>query len=145
MKPAQYFSKEDKDRICAAIKLAELNTSGEVRVHVENYCPEEIMDRAAYWFAELKMHKTAFRNGVLFYLALADKKFAIIGDGGINTKVPSDFWDEVKVAMIGLFKENNFVGAIETGVLMAGEKLKEHFPYQQNDKNELNDDISFGK
>ncbi len=145
MKPSQYFSKEDKDRICAAIKLAEKNTSGEIRVHLENHCPEEVMDRAAYWFAELKMHKTALRNGVVFYLALVDKKLAILGDGGINNKVPVGFWDEVKAAMVTLLKENDFTGAIEKGVLMAGEKLKEHFPYQKNDENELNDEISFGK
>jgi uncharacterized membrane protein len=145
MKPSQYFSKGDKDRIGAAIKSAELNTSGEVRVHIENHCPEEVMDRAAFWFAELKMHKTALRNGVLFYLALADKKFAILGDGGINAKVPPGFWDEVKVAMVAFLKENDFVGAIEKGVLMAGEKLKEHFPFQKEDVNELSDEISFGK
>lgn len=145
MKPSSYFSKDDKDRISRAIKTAELNTSGEVRVHIENLCVEEVMDRAAFWFAELKMHKTEQRNGVLFYLALADKKFAILGDSGINAKVPAGFWDEVKQVMLDLLKQGDYVGALEKGILMAGEKLKAHFPYQDDDVNELDDEISFGK
>lgn len=144
MKPASYFTKEQKDRIKAAIQAAETDTSGEIRVHIENHCAEDVMDRAAYWFAQLKMNKTQLRNGVLFYLALADKKFAILGDGGINAKVPEGFWDEVKEKMISFLKEGDFTGALESGILMAGSKLKEHFPYQKNDVNELNDEISFG-
>jgi uncharacterized membrane protein len=145
MKPSSNFTKEQKDRILAAIKTAESDTSGEVRVHIETHCTEEVMDRAAFWFAELKMHKTALRNGVLFYLAIADKKFAILGDGGINSKVPEGFWDEVKNTMTGFFKEGDYTGALESGILMAGTKLKQHFPYQNDDVNELNDEISFGK
>jgi uncharacterized membrane protein len=99
--PSGKFSKEQKELIVKAIKDAELNTSGEIRVHIENNCPEDVMDRAAYWFAELKMHKTELRNGVLFYLAFNDRKFAILGDIGVNTVVPENFWnDKVTLPMV---------------------------------------------
>jgi uncharacterized membrane protein len=143
--PASFFTKEQKELILNAIKTAELDTSGEIRLHVESRCGEDVLDRAAYWFAELKMHKTDLRNGVLFYLATSDKKFAILGDMGINAKVPDGFWNEVKDAMIEYFKDNDFTLGLEKGILMAGEKLKEYFPYQKNDVNELDDEISFGK
>jgi len=139
------FTKEQKELITAAIKEAEMNTSGEVRVHIENSCAEDVMDRAAYWFAELKMHKTEQRNGVLFYLAVKDHKFAILGDMGINAVVPENFWNETKEAMLPKFAEGDFAAGLSKGILMAGEKLKQFFSYQKNDVNELSDEISFGK
>ena len=139
------INKIDRQRLEAAIKKAETNTSGEIRIHIENSCPEELMDRAAFLFEKLEMHKTDLRNGVLFYLAMKDRVFAILGDAGINSKVPEGFWDTIKEEMTALFKNDNPIGAIETGVLMAGEQLKSHFPYQSNDANELSDEISFGK
>ena len=139
------INKMDRQRLKAAIKKAETNTSGEIRIHIENSCPEELMDRAAFLFEKLEMHKTDLRNGVLFYLAMKDRVFAILGDAGINSKVPEGFWDTIKEEMTALFKNDNPIGAIETGVLMAGEQLKTHFPYQSNDANELSDEISFGK
>lgn len=139
------FTKEQKELITSAIKEAEMNTSGEIRVHIENSCSENVMDRAAYWFAELKMHKTEKRNGVLFYLALKDHKFAILGDMGINAVVPENFWNETKEAMLPLFALGNYAEGLSKGILMAGEKLKLYFSYQENDVNELNDEISFGK
>jgi uncharacterized membrane protein len=138
------FTEDEKKRIVAAVKIAELNTSGEIRVHVEKKCPEDLMDRAAYIFEKLKMQKTTLRNGVLFYLAYADHQFAILGDAGINRAVTPEFWDEIKEAMLVKFKNNDISGALETGIVMAGEALKAHFPYQDNDVNELSDDISFG-
>jgi uncharacterized membrane protein len=142
---ANFFSKEQKLEITGAIKSAELDTSGEIRVHIENNCAEDVLDRAAFWFAELKMHKTEQRNGVLFYLSLNDHKFAILGDAGINAVVPQNFWDEVKNAMLPFFVEGNFTKGLTTGIGMAGEKLKQFFAYQTNDINELDDEISFGK
>jgi len=139
------FSKEDRKRLVEAIRQAEKNTSGEIRVHLDNKCPEELMDRAAFIFEELKMHKTKLRNGVLFYLAIEDRLFAILGDAGINQKVPEGFWDEIKHEMLVLLKNNDPVGALEKGILMAGEQLKAHFPYQSDDVNELSDEISIGK
>ncbi|MGM0375148.1 MAG: TPM domain-containing protein [Bacteroidota bacterium] len=139
------FTKEERKQITDAIKEAELNTSGEIRVHIEKKCPEDVLDRAAFWFRKLKMHKTEKRNGVLFYLALKDHKFAIIGDAGINAVVPEGFWDNIKDTMAGHFKEGEFTRGISEGILMSGEQLKKHFPYQSDDVNELSDDISFGK
>ena len=144
MKPSQFFTKEERGRIKKAIAEAELNTSGEIRVHVERRCREEVLDHAAYLFERLGMHKTQKRNGVLFYLAVDDQKFAILGDAGINALTPEDFWDEIKEKMLAEFREKRFCGGLETGVRMAGEQLKEHFPYQQDDINELTDDISYG-
>jgi uncharacterized membrane protein len=143
--PSGKFSKEQKELIVNAIKDAELNTSGEIRLHVENNCPEDVMDRAAFWFSELKMHKTELRNGVLFYLALNDRKFAILGDIGINSVVPENFWNDTKEAMLPYFIEGNFTEGLSHGILMAGEKLKQFFAYQKEDVNELDDEISFGK
>lgn len=143
--PSAYFTKEEKQEIKKAIETAELNTSGEVRVHIENRCKEDELDRAAYWFAELKMQKTALRNGVLFYVALEDKKFAILGDVGINAKVPEGFWDKTKELMLGFFKDGKIAQGLSVGIIQAGLQLKEHFPYQSDDVNELSDEISFGK
>lgn len=140
------FNSDQKKRIKAAIEEAELNTSGEIRVHLENHCKtENVLDRAAQMFAQLNMHKTEARNGVLVYMAVKDHKFAIIGDAGINAKVEEDFWDITKEKMLKHFKSGDLTQGLVEGVLCAGERLKEHFPYQKDDKNELSDDISFGK
>lgn len=139
------FTKEEKERIVAAIKAAERETSGEIQVHLENHCKEDVLDRAADVFAMLKMHKTKLRNGVLFYLAVEDHKFAILGDGGINAVVPQDFWESIKEAMVKHFREKHFAEGLITGIQMSGKALKEHFPYDaDSDENELSDEISFG-
>ncbi len=142
---SKFFTSDQKHQIISAIKDAELNTSGEIRVHIENHCKKEVLDRAAVVFASLKMHKTKLRNGVLFYLAIKDHKFAILGDGGINAVIPDDFWDKIKEMMQHKFKEGEFTVGLSSGIKMAGEQLKAHFPYQSDDINELDDDISFGE
>jgi len=139
----KYFSEKDKLQIKNAIRAAELNTSGEVRVHIEKHCREDVLDRAAYIFKKLEMHKTELRNGVLFYLAVDDRKFAILGDAGINQEVPDDFWEEIKEKMAEKFKEGLFAEGLSQGIRMAGEQLKAHFPYQEDDVNELSDEISY--
>ena len=138
-----FFSKEEQQKIVAAIKEAELNTSGEIRVHIENHCKEEALERAAEVFYDLKMNQTAARNGILFYLAVKDHKFAVIGDEGINKKVEHDFWNDIKDQMIFNFKENKFADGLVAGISKCGERLKEYFPYQSDDVNELSDEISF--
>jgi len=144
MNAVNFFSKEEKENIKAAVKEAELNTSGEIRVHIDNHCKEDVMDRAAWWFGKLEMQKTGQRNGVLFYLAVKDHKFAILGDAGINAVTPEDFWDGIKEKMLSRFLEGEFAGGLQEGILLAGQALKDHFPYQDDDVNELSDDISFG-
>jgi uncharacterized membrane protein len=141
LKAQEYFTDERLAKIDAAIKQAEKTTSGEIRLYVEDTCKEDVLDHAAFLFGELKMHKTELRNGVLFYLAMQDHKFAILGDGGINAKVPKDFWDHIKESMVTHFKEGMFAEGLEKGIAMAGKALAEHFPYQDGDVNELADDI----
>ncbi len=145
MSVENFFSTEEKKQITDAIAVAELNTSGEIRLHVEGTCKIDVLDRAAYVFGKLKMHETDQRNGVLFYLAVKDRKFAILGDSGINKLVPENFWNEIKETMLGLFKDGKFTEGLSKGILMAGEQLKANFPYQKDDVNELSDEISFEK
>jgi uncharacterized membrane protein len=140
-----FFTNIQQEKIKNAILKAELDTSGEVRIHIENTCKGEVLDRAAFIFEKLKMQKTELRNGVLFYLAINNKKFAILGDKGINASVPENFWDEIKQKMLVHFKEENFTEGLIEGISMAGAKLKKHFPYHSDDINELSDEISFGK
>lgn len=142
---AELFTDKEKEEIVKAIKKAELNTSGEVQVHIEKHCKYDVLKRAADVFDMLKMYKTADRNAVLFYLAVEDKKFAIWGDIGINNKVPENFWDSIKDEMKADFKSNNFSKGLINGILKSGDQLKAHFPYQSDDVNELSDEISFGK
>lgn len=145
MGASNFFSQEQKNIITEAIKSAELNTSGEIRIHIESKCKIDVLDRASEIFSKLQMHKTEQRNGVLFYVAIDDHKFAILGDAGINAKVDDNFWDEINNTVISLFKEKNYTEGLSKGMSMAGEQLKNHFPYQTDDVNELSDDISFGK
>lgn len=144
--PAKYFFAEGEQlQIKQAIRDAELDTSGEVRVHIENSCKGDVLDRAAYIFKQLNMHRTNLRNGVLFYLSVHDHKFAILGDIGINQKVPSTFWDEIKEEMASLFREGKLAEGLTVGIRKAGEQMKAHFTYQKDDVNELDDEISFGE
>lgn len=140
-----FLSEADKNAVLKAIETAENNTSGEIMVHIDDKCSEDVLDRAAYVFEMLEMHKTKLRNGVLFYLAYEDHKFAIIGDAGINTVVPEHFWDEIRDKVISDFKAGNYGKGLSEGIIMAGQQLKKHFPIQKDDINELPNDISFGK
>jgi uncharacterized membrane protein len=143
MKASTFFSPEQQEAIVKAIGEAEHFTSGEIRVHIETSCKVNVLDEAAWLFKKVGMHKTADRNGVLIYLALKERSFAIIGDSGINTALPPGFWDTVRDHMQQLFSEGRVTEGLVEGVLMAGEKLKEHFPRAKNDVNELPDAISF--
>lgn len=144
MSVKNFFSKEQKEKILKAIQEAEKDTSGEIRLHIESGCKGEPLDRAVKIFEKLKMHKTHLRNGVLIYLAVKDRKFSIFGDEGINKVVPDNFWEEVKDEMRAHFVKGDFATGVSKGIRMAGQKLKEFFPYQQDDVNELSDEISIG-
>ena len=139
-----FFTQEEQENIVCAIQNAEMMTSGEIRVHIENQCPENILDRAAGIFATLEMQETQLRNGVLFYLAVQDHCFAVLGDLGINTKVDDCFWQDVVALIEAHFRQGNFADGMIEGITLAGEKLQEHFPYDVDDVNELSDEISFG-
>lgn len=138
-----FFSKQDQIRIVEAIKAAELNTSGEIRVHLESKTKLDPITRAQAVFKKLKMHKTQSRNGILFYLAVEDHKFAIIGDSGIHAVVGDEFWERIKESVINKFKDSLFLEGLVEGIQVAGHSLKQYFPYQNDDKNEQKDEISF--
>ncbi len=140
----RFLTQEECTRIEQVIAEAECNCSGEIHVHVDKHCSSNVLDDAAKAFARLGMHKTELRNGVLFYLASEERKFAVIGDVGINQKVDEDFWNDVCVALSDSFRAGDIVGGLCAGIRMTGEKLKAYFPYQSDDKNELPNEVSFG-
>ncbi|MBM3435706.1 MAG: TPM domain-containing protein [Bacteroidetes bacterium] len=144
MSVRSFFTTQEKDDISIAIKNAELDTSGEIRVHIEEKCKGEVLDRATDIFKKLEMHKTKLRNGVLFYLAVKNRKFAVIGDAGINRVVPVNFWDTVRDKLLNHFRENHFAAGLVEGIELAGLQMKKYFPFQKDDINELPDDISYG-
>ncbi|MBR1514901.1 MAG: TPM domain-containing protein [Bacteroidales bacterium] len=137
------LNREEDRRIVAAIKQAELNTSGEIKVHIENHCKGDVEERSLFVFKKLKINETQLKNGVLIYLAVKDHKFAILGDEGINNVVEDGFWNDVKDLMLSHFKEGRFTEGLEQGIQRCGEKLKTYFPYQSDDINEIPDDISY--
>mgnify|MGYP006272754749 FL=1 len=139
----QFFNKEDEERIIAAIRAAEQNTSGEIRVHLEKDANGDVVKEARRTFAHLKMHKTKARNGVLIFLVLERKEFAIIGDKGINDVVGENFWQAERDIMQAHFRQGDFAGGICKAIEQVGEKLKAHFPYQSDDENELPDETSY--
>ena len=139
-----FFTSQEKDQIIESIRMAELNTSGEIRLHIEANCEGDAYERAKVVFEQLGMHATEQKNGVLFYLAYANQKFAILGDKGIHEKVSQQFWDEEKELLVSYFKHQKFAEGLCLAIAQAGDKLKQHFPYQSNDTNELSNEISFG-
>lgn len=143
MKASSFFTPEQQEVIIGAIAEAERATSGEIRVHIETKCHKKVLDRAAWVFNKLGMARTAERNGVLFYLAVADKKYAVIGDTGINSVVPPGFWDTIRDHMKEKFMEDKFTEGLSEGIIMAGNKLKDQFPCAPDDVNELQNIISF--
>lgn len=143
-KANQFLSEQDELDIIKAIQTAELNTSGEIRIHIEGKATKDAYERALEVFNSLKMYNTQQRNGVLVYIATEDHKFVIYGDEGINNAVADDFWDCTRDIMASHFKNRNFKDGIVAGILNAGEQLKTHFPWLSDDTNELSNEISKG-
>jgi uncharacterized membrane protein len=143
-KEKDFLTKEEEQEIIEAILTAEKNTSGEIRVHLEKTTDLDTYDRALEVFNELKMDETQLKNGVLIYMAVEDKTFVICGDQGINEVVQNDFWDSTKDVMVAHFKNGNFKQGLIDGILRAGEELKKHFPWSEDDTNELSNEISKG-
>lgn len=143
-KVEDFLTSEEEQEIVAAIGKAEKNTSGEIRVHIEKETSIAAIDRAVEVFHHLHMGNTQERNGVIIYVAVKSKQFAIYGDKGINEKVTDDFWDSTKDVMAKQFQDGNFKQGLIDGVLNAGDQLKTHFPYQDDDINELSNEISKG-
>lgn len=141
--PALFFSKKEKEQIRNAINAAEHKTSGEIRVHLERKARDQFYEHAAEIFEKIGMTETAERNGVLILLGLASRRFVVLGDRGINEKVPDNFWQDVVALMQGHFKKDLFAEGITAAVDLIGEKLSTYFPYRDNDRNELSDEISY--
>jgi uncharacterized membrane protein len=145
MPKSDYFlSNQEEEDIINAIKIAEQNTSGEIRVHIESGSNKDAFERAKEVFHLLEMDNTKLQNGVLIYVDIKNKTFAICGDKGINDVVSTDFWDSTKNIIQLHFKQGQFKQGLIEGILIAGEQLKKYFPWQEDDKNELTDDISKG-
>lgn len=138
-----FFSDKEKDEIIRAIANAELQSSGEIRVHIDLDCKGELMDRAATIFQKTGMSKTTERNGVLFYIAIKSRKFAILGDAGINKMVSPHFWEDLKARMLISFAQNNYAQGLSQAIAEAGHELRKHFPRNSLDVNELPNEISF--
>jgi len=144
MNPKKFFTKEEQLSIVQAISDAENETSGEIRVHLTDHCKGDVLDAAAHMFRKLKMHKTELRNGTLVYLAIHDRKFAIIGDVGIHSKVPEGCWAQIKEQMAAHFSKNEYLNGLREGVTLIGHQLKAYFPLVSGHKNELPNELSFG-
>ena len=138
----EFLNQEEEKLVVEAIKEAEKKTSGELRVHLQQTCNKEVLTAAKEKFISLKMNKTALRNGVLIYVAVKDRKFAIVGDKGINELVGEGFWNDVKELMLCHFKEGKNAQGLIEATLLIGQKLKQYFPFQSNDMNELSNEIS---
>ena len=137
------LSSEDDARLIKAIQLAETKTSGEIRVHIEKNCAGDPLVECKKHFEKLNMHQTKDRNGILFFLAIGSKSFAVWGDEGIHQKVNDEFWKSITDCAIGYFKQNDYVTGIEKAVELCGEKLRLYFPLEVDDKNELSNTISY--
>lgn len=143
MNPKDFFTKEQKQQIETAIGEAEKFTSGEIRLHIDRICKGNVLTRAVEVFNKLNMQKTELRNGVLFYLSIDDRQFAVIGDKGINETVPEGFWNSIYTSILEHFKKGEFTEGLCLAFVEAGKQLAEHFPIQPDDVNELSNEISF--
>ena len=143
-KVEDFLTKEEEQQIVAAICMAEKNTSGEIRVHLEKTTSLDPYDRALEVFHELKMDETELQNGVLIYVAVKDRNFVICGDKVINDLVTYEFWNSTRDVIVSHFKNGNFKQGLIDGITKAGEQLKKYFPYLEGDTNELSNEISKG-
>lgn len=142
-KVEDFLSKKEEEEIVEAIRMAEKSTSGEIRVHIEKtHGDQDIFERAMEVFHLLKMDNTKLDNGVLIYVAVEDRDFVIYGDRGINEVVPADFWESTKDAIVAQFKAGNYKQGLIDGILKAGEQLQAHFPWSEDNRNELPNNIS---
>ena len=139
-----FLTPGQEKEIVEAIIQAEKQTSGEIRVHIEKTSNGDVDERAHNVFHLLKMDETELQNGVLIYVAVEDRSFVICGDKGIDKVVPENFWNKTKEVIENQFKNGDFKNGIMEGVLMAGEQLKHFFPFTNNDRNELDNEISKG-
>jgi uncharacterized membrane protein len=139
-----FLTSNEEEEIIEAIRIAESQTSGEIRVHIERHCPIDVYERALDVFHILKMDNTQAKNGVLIYVAIDNKSFVIFGDQGINNAVDADFWNSTRDKIADQFKSGRFKQGLTDGITEAGTVLSQHFPWHHTDKNELDNTISKG-
>lgn len=139
----KFFNAKEQELIVEAIAKGELHTSGEIRLHIENFCLGNELKRAAEVFKKLKMHETAERNGVLIYIAALSHKIAVIGDEGIHQKLGNEFWQTLVAKLIAQFKADKKAPALAACIIECGEQLGKYFPRAQDDKDELTNTISY--
>lgn len=137
------LSEKDEASVLTAIRTAEAQTSGEIRVHVERRCAGNAMAAAERWFHRLGMDATRERNGILFYVAVDDRVFAIVGGAGIHAKVGDPFWEALRDAMGDAFAKGEPAAGLTRAIGEAASRLAEHFPRGTDDRNELPDEISY--
>lgn len=137
------LSSTDEERLIKVIHSAESKTSGEIRVHIEETSDGDALEACKKLFASLNMHQTKDRNGILFFLAIESKSFAVWGDEGIHKKVTEEFWEGITACAIGYFKRHDLINGLEKAVEMCGEQLQHYFPMEHDDKDELTNDISY--
>ncbi len=141
----ELLSPEDLERVRDAVRQAEGRTSGEIRVHLDDTIVDDVLDHAAFVFEELGMHRTNERNGVLIYVSVAQRRAAVVGDAGINERLPAGYWNETLGVILEQFKADRYVEGLCMGVQRLGEQLRTHFPRAADDRNELSDDVSIGR
>ena len=140
-----FLTAAERKQVAQAIGEAELRSSGEIRVHLEDHIEDDVLDHAAFVFEELGMHKTADHSGVLIYVCVADRKLAVIGDKGINERVPANFWNDVLGVLQLHFAAGRRVEGLCEAVRMVGEKLIQFFPRRTDDRDELSNEVSFDR
>lgn len=139
-----FLTAQEEQEIIEAIRIAELETSGEIRVHIEQKCNMDIYEHALEVFHYLKMDNTKEQNSVLIYVVVDNKAFVIYGDKGINDIVGSDFWNSTRDKIASQFQNGNFKQGLIDGIKEAGNVLSQHFPWEHGDQNELDNSISKG-
>jgi uncharacterized membrane protein len=140
--PSRFFSDAEKETIRTAIEAAEERTSGEIRVHLDRRCAGDPLDAARGWFAKLRMEATRDHNGVLLYLAIADRKFALLGDSGIHEALPEGTWEALRDRMVDEFSKDRFAEGIAAAIAEIGGVLAARFPRRADDTDELPDELS---
>ena len=141
----ELLSPADLEKVRDAVRRAEERTSGEIRVHLDDTIVDDVLDHAAFVFEELGMHRTKDRNGVLIYVSVAERRAAVVGDAGINARLPAGYWNETLNVMLVQFKADRYAEGLCMGVQRLGEQLRVHFPREADDRNELSDDVSIGR
>ena len=135
------MKKINEQKIVESIQQAELLTSGEIRVYIAKKCKEEPLEKASKIFKKLKMHNTAQRNAVLILVCPTDKKAAIMGDKGIDSIIENDFWDSTLEELVNYCSNDLITEGICKAINRVGNLIKQKYPYQKGDINELDNEI----